>query len=160
MLERSGDHQAALTLLRRILNHVAKNQQLGYEFLKGIAITMGVRLSNYKAQMAFGILTKELIVKAKNYSRCAGWSIATLYEVTDRVQFVREDDEAQGETSQDENGRRTRSSSNYTISRFSTNEALYEPLDMDEIAAEVSRLRTEKTFRDRIRASRKRSIDS
>lgn len=150
------DHQAALMLLRRILNHVAKHQQFGYTFLQRMGITMGVRLSNYKAQRVFAILTKELIIKTKNHSRCAKWSIAALYAVTVKVQFVGGDEQAQDDTSQEENGRQTGCSSNYTISRFRTNEALYEPLDMVEIAAEVSRLRTEKAFMDRIRASRNR----
>jgi hypothetical protein len=150
------DHQAALMMLRRILNHVAKHHECGYTFMKRIAITMGVRLSNYKAQRVFTILTKELIIKTKNHSRCTKWSIAALYAVTAKVQFVGGDEQTQGEGSQDENGRQTGSSSNYTISRFWTNDALYEPLDMAEVAAEVSRLRTEKTFTDRIRSSRQR----
>lgn len=156
------DHHSALMLLRRILNHVAKHQELGYVFLYEIAITMGVRLSNYKVEKVFAILKKELIVMTKDYSRCAMWSIARLYAVTAEVQFVNEENPMEKECKQagDENGRQSGSSSNYTISRFWTNESLYEPLDMMEIAAEVARLRTEKKFTDRIRRSRKAIPDS
>ena len=148
-------------LLRRILNHVAKQQELSYSFLKEIASSTGVRLSNDKAQTVFAILKNGLIMKTKNYSRCAVWSIGNLYAVTENVQFGTKDEEPkQRQGEQDEDGRHTESSSNYTISRFWTNESLYEPLDMMEINAEVARLRSDKRFTERIRASRQTVPDA
>lgn len=152
------DHQTALMLLRRILNHVAKEQELGYSFLQKLASSMGVNLSsNRKKQNVFTILrTTELITKTKNYSRCAKWSIGNLYAVTEKVQFVTtgaEPMEKEGKQAGDEDGRETGISSNYTISPLLTNESLYEPLDMEEIASEVARLRPNQRTATRIRSS-------
>jgi hypothetical protein len=157
------DHHAALMLLRRILNHVAKHQELSYSFLKEIASSTGVRLSNDKAQKVLAILKNGLVKKTKNYSRCPMWSIGNLYAVSEEVQFVTTEAEPREKgcnQAGNENGRQTEISSNYTISRFWTNESLYEPLDMKEIAAEVARLRSNERFTARIRTSRKAISDS
>lgn len=107
------------------------------------------------------ILKNGLIKKTKNYSRCPMWSIGNLCAVSEEVQFVTNDEEPmQGRGEQDEDGRRTRASSNYTISRFWTKESICEPLDMIEIAAEAARLRSDKRFIARIRSSRKAISDS
>ena len=64
---------------------------------KEIAHTMGVRLSNYKAERVFSILKRHgLIVKVKNYSHCAAWSIGNQYAVTEKVQFVADEASHEG----------------------------------------------------------------
>ncbi len=158
MTTTKSDHQTALMLLRRILNHVAKEQELGYAFLQKLASSMGVNLSsNRKKQNVFTILkTNGLITKTKNYSHCAKWSIGNLYAVTEKVQFVTTEAapmEKECKQAGDEDGRKTGISSNYTISPLLINESLYEPLDMEEIASEVARLRPNQRTSTRIRSS-------
>jgi hypothetical protein len=156
------DHQNARMLLQRILNHVGKQQEMAYSLLQGITSSMGVRLSTWKTQQVFkNLLGYGLIRKTKNYSRCPAWSIGNQYAVTEKVRFVTEppcpEGEQQGQSEAATQGGGTAGiSSNNTISRFSTNDHLYEPLDMEEIASDVDRLRSDMRFKARIRASRLR----
>ena len=153
------DHQGALMLVKRILNHIAHQSELAYSVLKEIAHTMGVRLSNYKAYKVFSILFRHgLIVKVKNYSRCAAWSIGNQYSVTEKVQFVVDEPSKEVTQGQDKAaGHDTRTQEdicNNTISRFQTTGVHSEPLDLTEIALEAGRLRANKRFIERIRKSR------
>jgi hypothetical protein len=153
------DHHGAMMLVQRILNHVAQHSELAYSVLNEIAHTMGVTLSSHDKQYkAFSILIRHgLIVKVKNYSRCAAWSIGNQYAITEEVQFVVEEasrGQTQGQGESSTHHTTQRDSCNNTISRFQTPPCNVEPLDMTEIALEAARLRANKRFIIRLRNSR------
>jgi hypothetical protein len=159
------DHQGALMLVKRILNHIAQQSELAYSVLKEIAHTMGVRLSNDKAYKVFGILKRHgLIVKVKNYSRCPAWSIGNQYDVTEKVQFVVDEPSLEGTLGHGEAASHDTTTQenvcNNTISRFQTTAVDVESPDMEEIAWEAARLRANKRFIARIRRSRNGSPET